>query len=183
MEFYSLILIALALSLDAFGVTLCVGLNKGANLKYKMLCLISSAFFQFLFALIGAYAGFLFNTYIASIPELIGGIIITIVGIMMLKEGMEKKEERALLRPSTAIVLGISVSIDAMVVGFTALHEIQGFAAIFNSTLLVGFVTLIMCLIALVIAKYLSKIELISKYAEYIGGIMLILFGLKMIFL
>lgn len=183
MDFYSLILIALALSLDAFGVTLCVGLNRGANVKYKMLCVISSAFFQFLFALIGAYAGFLFNTYIASIPEILGGIIIGIVGILMLKEGMEEKEECALLRPGTAIVLGISVSIDAMVVGFTALHEVQGLAAIFESTLLVGVVTLIMCLIALAIAKYLSKIELISKYADYIGGIILILFGFKMIFL
>lgn len=183
MEFYSLLVIALALSLDAFGVTLCVGLNRGANVRYKMLCVMSSAIFQFLFALIGAYAGFLFNTYVASVPEILGGIIIAIVGIMMLKEGMEDKEECALLKPSTAIVLGISVSIDAMVVGFTAFHKIQGFVAIFEITLLVGVVTLIMCLIALVIAKYLSKIKLISKYADYIGGIILILFGLKMIFL
>ncbi|MCH5138767.1 manganese efflux pump, partial [Clostridiaceae bacterium UIB06] len=93
MDLYSLFLIAIALSLDAFGVALCIGLNRAISGSNKMLFAASFGFFQFLFSILGAYAGFLFNTYIASVPRLIGGILITIVGVMMLKEGFESKEE------------------------------------------------------------------------------------------
>lgn len=182
MNFYSLFLIAVALSLDAFGVALCIGLNRMATIKYKALCTLSFGFFQFLFAIIGAYAGFLFNTYVVSVPKVIGGIVIALVGILMIKEGLENKEECTLIKPSMCIILGISVSIDAMVVGFTALNHIISAAVILKDTLFIGFITLIISGFAFVIAKYLKKIEVVGKYADYIGGIILIIFGLKMIF-
>lgn len=182
MRFYSLFLIAVALSLDAFGVSLCVGLNRMATRKYKALCILSFGFFQFLFSIAGAYAGFLFNTYIVSVPKVIGGIVITLVGILMIKEGLENKEECALVKPGMWIILGVSVSIDAMVVGFTALNNIISGYMILKDTLFIGLITVINCIFAFIIAKYLKKIEIIGKYADYIGGIILIIFGLKMVF-
>lgn len=182
MSLYSLFLIALALSLDAFGVALCIGLNNAINRSTKISFAGSFAFFQFLFSLIGAYAGFLFNTYIASVPEVIGGALIAIVGVMMLKEGMESKDECPLIKPGMVIVLGISVSIDAMVIGFTALNNISSNFVILQNTLFIGFITLVMSAIAFIIARYLKKITLIGKYADYIGGIILIIFGIKMMF-
>lgn len=180
MDISSLLVIAVALSLDAFGVAISIGITKGVQNRNKAIFCISFGFFQFLFSLIGAYAGFLFNTYIASVPKIIGGIVIALVGVIMIKEGLEEKNENLLLHPKMYIILGISVSIDAMVIGFTALNKIQNFSGILWQTLFIGVVTLIISAVGFIISKYLRKIEMISKYADFIGGIILIIFGLKM---
>jgi putative Mn2+ efflux pump MntP len=180
MGFYSLFAIAVALSLDAFGLALCIGLNKGITFKLKAMVAASASFFQFLFSLIGAYAGFFFTIYVTSVPNIIGGAVIGIVGILMLKEGKEKTCKRYALKPLAIIALGMSVSIDAMVLGFTAFSNIKSFVSIFMSTLFIGLVTLIACTAALVLSKHLRKIDLVSKYADYIGGAVLLLFGIRM---
>ncbi len=183
MSFYSLLSIAIALSLDAFGVAVCIGLNNQVRRNNKYLFALSFGFFQFLFSLIGAYAGFLFSTYIADMPEVVGGIVIALVGAMMIKEGYENKGECPLIKPSMYFVLGMSVSIDAMVVGFTAFHEISSMAVRLSDTIFIGGVTLVMSLGAFFLARYLKKIHYIGKYADYLGGIILVLFGFKMIFM
>ncbi|NMM65056.1 manganese efflux pump [Clostridium sp. P21] len=182
MDFYSLFLIAIALSLDAFGVALCIGLNNSVKINDKVLFASSFGFFQFLFSIIGAYAGFLFNRYVASVPNIIGGALIAIVGVMMLKEGFQSEEECPLIKPGMSIILGISVSIDAMVIGFTILNKVGDNFAILQDTIFIGVVTLIISSMAFLLAKYLKRIEIVSKYADYIGGIILVIFGVKMMF-
>lgn len=182
MKMYDLLLISLALSLDAFGVAISVGLDKEIRFGNKLGFIISFGFFQFLFSIIGAYAGVFFNTYIAAVPKIIGGVLIAIVGALMIKEGFGNKEEDILLSFKTYIILGISVSIDAMIIGFTVLNNIKNDILILNYTLFIGVTTLIVSSVGFIIAKYLRKIEVVSKYADYIGGIILIIFGIKMIF-
>lgn len=182
MNFYTLLLISLALSLDAFGVSLCIGLNSMIKTKNKLLFASSFGFFQFFFSILGAFAGFLFNTYIVSVPKIIGGVIIGIVGVLMIKEGFENNGECPYLNPKMYFILGISVSIDAMVIGFTVLNNYPSVMTLSYQTLFIGVFTLIMSIIAFYIARYLKKITIVSKYSDYIGGVILILFGLKMMF-
>ena len=182
MDIYSLFLIALALSLDAFGVAISIGLCNCMARKHKIKFCFSFGFFQFLFSLIGAYIGLLFNTYVASVPQLIGGMIISIVGVFMIKEGFEKKSDTLLLDPKMYIVLGASVSIDALVVGFTVFSNILNYTEILSQTLFIGFVTGVLSCAAFIISRYLRKIDVITKYSDFVGGIILILFGLKMMF-
>lgn len=181
MDLYSLFIIALALSLDAFGVALCIGLNDQTRFVNKLGFTISFGLFQFLFSYIGAYVGFLFNIYVVSMPSIIGGMIISFVGVIMIKEGFENAGKCPLLKTKMYFILGVSVSIDAMVVGFTVLNNITK-VILFKNTLFIGVVTLVMSSIAFVISRYLKKIEIVGKYADYIGGIILIIFGLKMMF-
>lgn len=181
MNIYSLTLVAIALSLDAFGVAMCIGLNDSLKPNNKMMFALSFGFFQFLFAYAGAYAGLLFNEYIATVPNIIGGIVIAAVGIYMIKEGYEKKGECPLIKPGLFLILGISVSIDAMVIGFTVLNKLSNNIILFKDSLYIGLVTFIFSVLAFVISKYLRKIELLQEYSDYIGGIILIIFGLKMI--
>ncbi|MBU3190643.1 manganese efflux pump MntP family protein [Clostridium bowmanii] len=181
MDLYSLFTIALALSLDAFGVALCIGLNSQTRLTNKIGFIISFGFFQFSFSCIGAYFGFLFNTYVAAMPSIIGGMLISFVGVLMISEGLENQGKCPLLKPKMYFILGVSVSIDAMVVGFTVLNDIT-VAILFKDTLFIGGITLVMSALAFMISKYLKKIEVVAKYADYIGGIILIVFGLKMMF-
>ena len=120
---YPLFAIALALSLDAFGVALCIGLNSQIKTSNKLGFIIYFGVFQFLFSYIGAYGGLLFNTYVAAMPNIIGGMIISTVGVLMIKEGFENNEKCPLLKPKMYFILGVSVSIDAMVIGFTILSN------------------------------------------------------------
>lgn len=182
MSLYSLLIIALALSLDAFGIAICIGLNDGVKLKNKLEFILSFGFFQFLFSILGAYAGILFNIYVTSVPNIIGGTIISLVGVLMIKEGFENKGKCPLINPKMCIILGISVSIDALVIGFTVLNKVPNNLQLFQYTLIIGLVTLIMSTFAFFIAKYLKTIEFVGKYADYIGGIILIIFGIKMMF-
>jgi manganese efflux pump family protein len=182
MDFYSLLLIALALSLDAFGVALSIGLNRSVRLRSKLIFCLSFGLFQFLFSYAGTYAGVWFTKYIRALPGIIGGIVIVAVGAMMIKEGLEEKEECLLFNPKMYIVLGASVSIDALVVGFTAFNNVSSNISIFMYTVYIGIVTFIMTAIAFIISKYLNKISAISKYADYLGGVILIIFGIRMIF-
>lgn len=178
---FSLFVISLALALDAFGVALSIGLNPKVKRRSKIWFSISFGFFQFILSFVGAYLGYLFNTYILCIPKIIGGIIIILVGLLMLKEGSEKHDKNILVSRKMYLILGVSVSIDAAVVGFTVLNTIERGFILFEASVFIGIITLIMCIIAFLIAKYLRKIYIISKYADYVGGIILILFGLKMI--
>jgi putative Mn2+ efflux pump MntP len=180
MDFYSLFVIAIALSLDAFGVALCIGLNKGTTAAAKVMVAASFGFFQFLFSLIGALAGVVFTTYVTSVPSIIGGAVVSFVGIMMLKEGREEKEECYILKPAMIALLGISVSIDALVIGFTALSSIHSMVSVMSDTLIIGIVSFIMSFIAFYLSRHLNKIDVVSRYADYIGGVILVLFGLKM---
>lgn len=93
MNFYSLSIIAIALSLDAFGVALSIGLDNRLRMRNKLIFSLSFGFFQFLFALTGSYTGFLFNKYIVSVPNIVGGIIIALVGVYMIVEGASDKDK------------------------------------------------------------------------------------------
>ncbi|EDS77447.1 integral membrane protein [Clostridium botulinum C str. Eklund] len=179
---YSLFIISIALALDAFGVSLSIGLSKNLRYKNKALFCISFGFFQFMLAYIGSYLGALFNRYILTIPDVIGGIVIFMVGILMLKDGIKNDNTNVNINKKMYFILGISVSIDAAVVGFTVLNNISSKVLLLESTLFIGVITSILCLIAFLISGYLKKITIVSKYANYIGGIMLMIFGLKMMF-
>jgi putative Mn2+ efflux pump MntP len=181
MDMYSLLVIALALALDAFGVALSIGINEGIKFKNKLWFSMSFGFFQFLFSFLGAVAGFLFNTYILALPKIVGGIIIAVVGVLMLKEGLEEKEENILLEIKMYFILGISVNIDAAVIGFTVFNNITNNLILFQYTLFIGLISFIMSGLAFLISRYLRKIKVVAQYADYVGGIILFLFGIKMI--
>lgn len=182
MDIKSVLLIGIALAMDACAIALSIGINCSVKRKNKLLFALSFAFFQFLFTFVGALAGTLFEIYVASIPNIIGGMIIAVVGVMMIKEGMEEKDECILLQTKMYFILGISVSIDALVVGFTAFNKVANTTELALLSLLIGVITLILSLGAFFASRYAQKVSIITKYADYIGGVILIIFGLKMIF-
>lgn len=178
------IIISIAMAMDALGVTLSLGLNTRTQRSTKVKCILSFGIFQFLFILMGGVSGIFFDTYVASIPNIIGGIIIAIIGIVMIVEGLKSdKDDNSILdKKYMHIILGVSVSIDALVVGFTAFHHVGSYVLLFVDSLLVGLITLLICTLGFYLCKYIRKVGFICKYADFLGGTILILFGLKMIF-
>ncbi|NLL30889.1 MAG: hypothetical protein GX258_07610 [Clostridiales bacterium] len=182
MSLKDIFLIAIALGMDAFGLTISLGINPKLKRKSKIAFIISFSFFQFLFMLLGGIQGGLFNTYIVTIPDILAGITVFILGIVMVIDSFKKDDtdDVLLIKKAMYIILGISVSIDALVVGFTSLCSVKPIIIILYS-LIVGLVALLLCLVGFFACKYIRKIEFINRYADLFGGIILILLGLKMI--
>ena len=184
MNLKDLIIVGIALAMDAVGVTVSIGVNPKVIRKNKIAFIMSFAMFQFLFFLLGGIGGHLFEKYITAIPNIVGGIAIAIVGILMIKEGFEgsEEDETLLLKKGLVLILGISVSIDAFVVGFTGFNYISNVLMMIGDCSIVGFITLILCTVTFYLCRYIRKIGFISKYASFFGGITLIIFSIKMIF-
>lgn len=183
MNIYMVIIIGIALAMDALGVSLSIGVNSSVNREKKIQYIISFGFFQFLFILIGGTLGYYFDSYIVEIPNVLGGIVIGIVGILMLIDGKKESNNSVLVEDKMLIVLGVSVSIDALVVGFSALHQFGSAIILFLDSIIVGLITAFLCFIAFFLCRYFRKIYFVNKYADYLGGIVLIIFAIKMIFL
>lgn len=182
MNLYDVTIVGIALAMDAFGVTLGIGLNPIIKRENKMKFVLSFAFFQFLFTYVGGSLGYLFELYITDIHSIAGGIIIGIVGILIIIDGFKAKESKVLMKNSTCIILGISVSIDALVIGFTAFHQISKNLLLCVDAVLIGLITFFICTLGFFICKYIKKITFVTKYADFFAGITLIFFGFKMIF-
>lgn len=183
MEVFSIIMIGIALAMDAFGASLSIGINSVIKKRKKIYYLISFGFFQFSLFFLGGMLGNFCNTYIISISNTLGGIVIAIVGILMIVDGMKNTEESILTKNSMIIILGISVSIDAMVVGFTAFYKIGSPIVLFLYSILIGLITLFICNLGFYMCRYIRKLNLPFKYTNFFGGFALIVFSIKMIFL
>ncbi len=184
MNLKDLIIVGVALAMDAVGVTVSIGVNPKIIRRNKIAFIMSFSIFQFLLFFLGGIGGNLFEKYITTIPNMLGGIAIAIVGMLMIREGFEdnKDDETLLLKKGMVLILGISVSIDAFVVGFTGFNYISNVLMMIGDCSIVGFITFILCTFTFYLCRYIRKIGFISKYASFFGGITLIVFAIKMIF-
>ncbi len=175
-------LIGIALALDAFGVSLGIGCGKKLKISEKAAIVISFSFFQFLFALVGALLGGFIDTNLFSITGYISGSIIFLLGLLLFREGYKNKEECIYRELSlwTYIILGMSVSIDALGVGFSVLYDLN-LLLLSSRSIIIGIITMGLTVVSFLIVNYIKQFALVEKYADYIGGTILIIFGLKML--
>jgi len=133
--------------------------------------------FQALMPVIGYFLGVGFEDKIKSIDHWIALILLSIIGINMIREAFSAEDEADdKIDFKTMIILAIATSIDALTVGVTfAFLSVN----IWFSIVVIGIITFIMSIIGVKIGnvfgdKYKSK-------AEITGGIILILLGIKVL--
>ena len=184
MGLIELILLAIGLSMDAFAVAVCKGLNM-RKVNYKQTLLIALFFggFQAIMPLIGWVLGKQFEQYITSVDHWIAFGLLVIIGGKMVWEvfkGDEEEETCACVVKfdlKELFVLAIATSIDALAVGITfAFLQVT----IWMPISLIGVTTFGLSIVGVMIGnkfgeKYKSK-------AELAGGIILILIGFKILF-
>lgn len=185
MGLIELILLAIGLSMDAFAVAVCKGLNM-RKVNYKQMLLIALFFggFQAIMPLIGWVLGKQFEQYITSVDHWIAFGLLVIIGGKMVWEvfrGEEEEEETCACTVKFDLkelfVLAIATSIDALAVGITfAFLQVT----IWMPISLIGMTTFGLSIVGVMIGnkfgeKYKSK-------AELAGGIILILIGFKILF-
>ena len=95
MDFITILFIGVGLAMDACAVSLAKGMNldKDKVKKYAFILALAFGLFQALMPAIGYFAGSHFADYIQSIDHWIAFILLSLIGINMIKEGKEEKED------------------------------------------------------------------------------------------
>ena len=180
MSFVELLLIAIGLSMDAFSVSICKGLTtKKFSWRMALVCGLWFGFFQALMPIIGYYLGAQFQEMIEAYDHWIAFGLLFLIGANMIREavwGKEEDENNAALDVKTMFLLAIATSIDALAVGVS-------FACIrvklWSSVIVIGLTTFAFSVLGVKIGNVFgSKYE---RSASIVGGIILILIGLKIL--
>jgi len=179
MTFIELLLIAIGLSMDAFSVSICKGLTtKKFSWRMALLCGLWFGFFQALMPVIGYFLGAQFQELIEAYDHWIAFGLLFLIGANMIREALSKKEESANgdLDVKTMFLLAVATSIDALAVGVSfACIQVK----LWSSVLIIGLTTFLFSVLGVKIGNVFgSKYE---KSASIIGGIILILIGLKIL--
>lgn len=173
-----LLLLALGLSMDAFAVSVCKGLSLG-SICWKHMALAGLWFggFQALMPTAGYYLGTFFTDIITSYNYWIAFVLLTLIGANMIKESFEEEDcPDANMAVPAMFALAVATSIDALAVGVTfAFMNIQ----VIPSVTIIGVTTFLLSAIG-IRAGGLFGNHYKSK-AELVGGIVLILIGLKIL--
>jgi putative Mn2+ efflux pump MntP len=178
-----ILIVAFSLALDAAGVAMAIGCGTNPDFKEKSSIVFSFGFFQFLFALIGALIGHYIDLNFFTISDYFSGTVLLILGIYLIIEGYQSEEECIYTNLSlwTIIILGISVSIDALGAGFSILFEVNYLTMIFNA-LVIGLTASALTAFAFKVILYIKHIAIVERYASYLGGIILVLLSLNIMF-
>lgn len=179
MDLIELFLIAVGLSMDAFAVSVCKGLAM-PKCTFKKAAIVGLWFggFQALMPAIGYILGAQFQEAIASIDHWIAFVLLALIGGNMIHEALDNDEEEAdaSLDVKAMFLLAVATSIDALAIGITfAFLKVN----IIPAVCFIGIVTFIISFAGVKIgnifgARYKNK-------AEIVGGIILILLGLKIL--
>ncbi len=183
MSVLEMFLYGLALSMDAFAVAVCKGLamNRANNLK----CATVGAwfgFFQGLMPFLGFCLGSLFASYIEKFDHWVAFILLLLIGANMIKEAFQKDEDNntgGSLNFKIMFVLALATSIDALAVGITFSMEHLSFIRMLLAVAIIAATTFILSFVGVKVGnifgtKYKSK-------AEFAGGAILILLGIKIL--
>ena len=180
MGILELFILAVGLSMDAFAVSVCKGLAmKKAAWKTQLCCGAWFGGFQALMPLIGYFLGSLFIDAISAIDHWIAFALLAIIGINMLREALNGEEETADadLSVKTMFLMAVATSIDALAVGISL--AMAGVSNIFLAVLLIGVTTFVLSAIGVRVGNVFgSRYE---KKAELMGGVILILLGVKIL--
>lgn len=179
MSYLSIFLIGIGLSMDAAAVSMAKGmcLTQEEVRKSALKLGFWFGFFQAAMPLVGWWAGTYFQSMIESIDHWIAFFLLAIIGGKMIWEAFHPEETTCVpLTLKLVIVLAIATSIDALAVGVSfAFLKVSILPAI----LLIGITTFIISYCCVYAGRKLGS--LLQKYAELLGGVILIGIGLKIL--
>ena len=222
MSIIEIVILGIALAMDAFAVTISnVFCYRGASRARLLMLPIAFGLFQGLMPLLGYFLGGLVGDIIEQYAGIVTLIILGLIGGNMIKEGIQELREAREAkiagnsggcataddgdgpcdRPSNApafdtesesrdcapgtaqltlkvvLIQAVATSIDAFAVGVSLR------AASVNIVEAAGIITLttfLCCLVALVIGKRFGT--MLGERAEIVGGIVLVVIGVKALF-
>lgn len=178
-ELITIIVMAFALGMDAFSLSLGMGM---IGLRYKHIFNIgvTIGIFHIIMPFFGIIIGRFLTQYFGVVAVIAGGILLLILGFQMVYSALFSRDsDGVLIRPVGIglILFALSVSIDSFSVGLSL--GMIGTKTIVT-LLCFGIISMVLSWLGLIIGK---KVEgFLGVYGELIGGSILIAFGLKLLF-
>lgn len=180
MTFLEIVLIAIGLAMDAFAVSICAGTNKLTKGKRPTFRLsFHFGLFQFLMPIIGWFLGFSIQKYIEDYDHWIVLILLSYVGLKMIKSGLNENseiEKGDLSKGMNLVMVSIATSIDALAVGIS-LAMLQ--TGIWYPSIIIGIITAGLSVLGVQLGNKLGS--KFGKRMEILGGIILILIGIRIL--
>jgi putative Mn2+ efflux pump MntP len=174
-----IVILAFALSMDAFAVSIGLGskqcaLWKGVIVKTSL----TFGLFQAFMPLVGYFGGVGLRAYINTFDHWIAFGLLVFIGIKMIHEsfGQPIEEEYKSISNKTLLALGFATSIDAMAAGFS-LGFIE--VPIYISSAIIGVITIFMSGVGIYVGCHGA--QWMESKAEIFGGIVLIGIGIKIL--
>lgn len=182
MGIFELFFIGVGLSMDAFAVSVCKGLNmRKVNKKHCLIIALFFGGFQAFMPLVGWELGRRFERYITSVDHWIAFLLLVFLGGKMVIEALKEDEEEinkteSRLDIKELFFLAIATSIDALAVGITfAFLNVSIIPAI----AIIGCTTFLLSAVGVFIGNIFGSWY--KNKAELLGGVILILIGLKIL--
>ncbi|MDD1774033.1 MAG: manganese efflux pump MntP family protein [Methanobacterium sp.] len=177
MDFISIIFLAIALAMDAFSVSITMGLNLKFNIKHALIIALFFGGFQAFMPVLGWLSGIQLQYLISTFAPWIAFILLVLIGVKMIYEALSADEDVCnVFSFRELLILSIATSIDAFAVGVT-------FAFLNTSILIpiiiIGLVTFAFSFIGVYIGKNIG--HLFENKIEIIGGLILIIIGFKIL--
>jgi putative Mn2+ efflux pump MntP len=170
--------IALAMSIDAFCVCICIGMKYNKPANYMRLG-SAFGFFQFLMPVLGAFAGRVLMKYTGNLKYLAAAFLFY-VAFHMAKEAYKNKECKVYFSDPTVglslLMLSLATSMDALGSGISlALWD----GGIVWASCVIGVVCMLMSFLGVYIGKHSRGY--IGHYAEYFGAFILVVIGARFV--
>lgn len=181
MSFYTNLLLALGLAMDAFAVSIANGsATKRFRVSEALKIALLFGLFQGLMPVIGWAIGFSFKDFVSAADHWIAFVLLGIIGGKMIYDDLKGEDETEELAESgtgiySLLLLALATSIDALAVGFslTFLHSIL------FPVILIGLVTFVLSFTGVYLGHSYKHFG--RNKTRIIGGIILIAIGTKIL--
>ena len=180
LETSTILVIAVALAMDAFSVAVASGISlPEVTGRHVFRLAWHFGLFQFMMPVIGWYAGRMATGLVQAYDHWIAFGLLTFIGAKMVKEAFAAEHERSQSDPTrglSLVALSVATSIDALAVGVSlAMLRVD----IMLPSLTIGFVCGLLTLLGLRLGRKIGTI--VGKRIECVGGLVLIAIGLKIL--
>lgn len=180
MSFWAIVMVAVALSLDAFAIAVASGMAiRNLRLHHALKIAFAFGLFQAVMPVIGGLTGLGLRQYISTYDHWLIFVILTALGIKMIYESFKLKEveeEKDPLNSSVLLILAIATSLDALAVGVTMG---LGRMAILWPSVLIGLITFVISLTGVYIGRHSRHVN--ERVMECAAGVALIAIGGKIL--
>ena len=176
-ESATLLIMAFALSMDAFSLGLGMGMYKLSKRRILKIGL-AVGLFHVLMPLMGMAGGRMLSAQFGDIAGHIGGAVLFFLGVQMVWSSF-KEEDSSLLAPVGIglVLFALTVSLDSFSVGLTLGIYGARTAAVLTSF---GMAAMVLTWLGLFLGRRLQ--HWVGTYSELLGGSILIVFGIKLLF-
>lgn len=182
MDILSIIVVAVALAMDAFSVSISCGITipKPGPRHYFRLA-FHFGLFQFMMPVIGYFGGSLLEGHIGAYDHWVAFALLVFIGIKMIRDSLAKDDpacgpERDPTRGWSLLVLAVATSIDALAVGISI--GVLG-RPILLPSVIIGVVCALFSILGVAIGTKAGP--LLGKRAGAFGGVMLVAIGIKIV--